>query len=84
MKPLSEDAFLVYILAETGVRGQLKSGRVERRPDGTIDVYDARGTRFDYLSGNRLRSWSVVNIEGKPIDGWQAIKPEDSPRMFPR
>lgn len=83
MTVLSENAFLVYILADTGVRGQLKTGWIERGPDGTLNVYDARGTRFDYLSGNRLRSWCLVNGQGKPMDGWQETRPEDLPRMFP-
>jgi len=80
---LSDDVVLIYILAESGVRGHLTSGRIERRPDGTLDVYDARGRRFDYLSGNRLRSWCVVDPSGKPIDGWREILPEDLPRIFP-
>lgn len=82
MTVLSDDAVLVYILAETGVRGHLTAGRIERRPDGTLDVYDARGKRFDYLSGNRLRSWCVVDATGKPIDGWREILPKDLPRLL--
>lgn len=80
---LSDEAVLVYILAGSGVRGHLTSGGIERGPGGTINVYDARGRRFDYLSGKRLRSWCVVDAIGKPIDGWQEILPEDLPRLIP-
>ena len=78
---LSDNAVLIYILAETGVRGQLNSGWIERGLDGTLNVYDARGTRFDYLSGNRVRSWCVVNRKGEPIEGWREVVAEDLPRF---
>lgn len=81
---LSDNAVLVYILAESGVRGRLNSGWIERGPDGTLNVYDARRTRFDYLSGSRLRSWCVVDRTGHPIDGWREILLEDLPRILPR
>ncbi len=74
---LSDQAVLVYILAESGVKGRLTSGRVERNPAGKLTVFDARGEPFDYLSGNRLRSWCVLGPEGKPVDGWREILPED-------
>ena len=80
---LSEEAALVYILAESGVRGRLTSGRIERGPDGTLDVFDARGNRIDYISGSRLRSWCVVGPDGNSIDGWREILPEDLPRILP-
>jgi hypothetical protein len=74
---LSDEAVLVYILAESGVRGRLTSGRIERGPRGTLDVFDAHGERFEYLSGHRLKSWCVVGQEEKPIDGWREVLPED-------
>jgi len=74
---LSEEAALVYILAESGVKGRLTSGRVERDPSGRLNVFDARGWRFEYLSGDRLRSWCVLGPDGKPIDGWREIQPQD-------
>jgi hypothetical protein len=80
---LSDEAVLVYVLAESGVRGHLTSGRVERCPDGTLDVFDAQGNRIDYISGNRLRSWCVLDTHEKPINGWREILPEDLPRIFP-
>ncbi|HTW63724.1 MAG TPA: hypothetical protein VME17_03870 [Bryobacteraceae bacterium] len=81
---LSDDVMLVYVLAESGVRGQLTSGRIERGPAGTLDIFDILGNRFDYLSGGRLRSWCVVGPEGKPVDGWREIRPEDVPKIFPQ
>ena len=74
---LSGEAVLVYVLADSGVRGRLASGRIERNPAGELDVFDAQGVRFEYLSGSRMRSWGVLGTEGKPIDGWQHILPED-------
>jgi len=74
---------LVYILAESGVRGHLTTGRIERDSSGAVHVFDAHGERFEYLSGERLRSWCVVGPEGKPIGGWGEILPEDLPRILP-
>jgi hypothetical protein len=74
---LSDEAVFVYILAESGVKGHLTSGRIERNPAGKLMVFDARGERFEYLTGDRLRSWCVLGPEGKPVDGWQEILPED-------
>jgi hypothetical protein len=74
---LSHEAVLVYILAESGVKGHLTSGRIERDSSGKLNVFDSRGDRFDYLSGHRLRSWCVLGPEGKTVDGWQDILPED-------
>jgi len=71
----------VYVLADSGVRGRLTSGRIERNPAGELDVFDAQGDRFDYLSGSRMRSWCVLGPEGKPIDRWQHILPEDLNRI---
>ena len=80
---LSDEVCLVYVLAESGVRGKLTSGRIERNPCGRLDVFDHHGEKFDYLSGDRLRSWCVVGVEGKQIDGWGEILPEDLPKFFP-
>jgi hypothetical protein len=74
---------LVYILAESGVRGKLSSGRIERNPSVGLDVFDQHGDKFEYLSGERLRSWCVVGIEGQQIDGWGEIVPQDLPKIFP-
>jgi hypothetical protein len=80
MMVLSDEAVLVYLLAESGVRGQLNSGRIERGDSGKLDVFDARGERFEYLSGGRIRSWWVVDAQGQLIEGWQDVGPEDPPQ----
>ncbi len=79
---LSAEVMLVYILADSGVRGHLTSGRIERNPCGKLIVFDAHGERFEYLSGNRLRSWCVIGCDGQPIDGWREILPEDLPKIL--
>lgn len=79
---LSESVTLVYVLKESGVRGHLSSGRIERHA-GSLDVFDARGERVDYVSGKRLRSWCVVDAQGQPVDGWREILPEDLPKILP-
>jgi hypothetical protein len=79
---LSGEAVLVYVLADSGVRGRLAAGRIERNPAGELDVFDAQGDRFDYLSGSRMRSWCVLGPAGKPIDGWQHILPEDLSKII--
>jgi hypothetical protein len=78
---LSESAVLVYILAESGVRGRLSAGRIERRSDATLDVFDTRGSRIDYLSGAKFRSWWVIDSHGRPVQGWTNVLPGDLPRM---
>jgi len=77
VKTLSGEAALVYILAESGVRGFLTSGSIQRNASGTLDVFDADGRWFEYLSGKRLRSWCLVGLDGKPIAEWNNILPED-------
>jgi len=79
---LSEGMPLVYILAESGARGRLTSGRIQRNASGKLAVFDAYGDRFEYLSGERIRSWCVMGPEGKPVDGWGEILPEDLPRFL--
>jgi len=59
------------------------SGRIERSPDGGLEVFDAQGERIDYLSGHRIRSWCVVDALGRSIDGWREIRAEDLPKLFP-
>jgi len=78
---LSDESVLVYILAESGVRGRLTSGRITRNPSGKLIVFDTQGVWFEYLSGDRLRSWCLMGPEGKPIDGWREILPGDLPQF---
>jgi hypothetical protein len=89
---LSPEKVLVYVLAESGVRGHLTAGRIERGVQGSggaggLDVFDAQGNRIDYLSGRRIRSWCLVDTLGRPLDGdkdgWREILPEDLPNLFP-
>jgi len=79
---LSDEAALVFILAESAVKGRLTLGRIERGPEGMLNVFDAHGNRIDYVSGSRLRSWCLVDGKGNPIDGWREILPEDLSRIF--
>jgi hypothetical protein len=79
---LADGVSLVYVLAESGCRGQLTSGRIERDPSGRLDVFDARGKWFQYISGERLRSWCVLGPDGKPIDGWLQIRQEDLSKIL--
>lgn len=78
---LSESVVLVYVLKESGVRGHLTAGRIERR-GRTLDVFNARGERVEYLSGQRIRSWCVVDVRGQPLDGWQDMRPEDVSKIL--
>ena len=78
---LSDEAVLVYVL-ESGVRGHLSSGRIERHSSGKLHVFDTKGGCFEYLSGERLRSWCVVGPLGRPIDGWREVLPEDLPKIL--
>lgn len=58
-------------------------GRIDRGPTGALEVFDIHGSRIDYLSGGRLRSWCLVDALGRPVDGHQEILPEDLPKIFP-
>jgi len=78
---LSDETVFVYILAGSGCRGQLSAGRIERDASGTVQVFDGRGDRFEYLSRERLRSWCVQGLDGMPVDGWREILSEDLPRF---
>ena len=80
---LSAEVVLVYILAESRVKGHLTAGRIERNASGKLTIFDVHGEPFEYLSAERLRSWCVVGPDGRPIDGWQEILPEDLPRILP-
>ena len=77
---LSSTCVLYYALRESGVRGYLTEGRVELHERDGLIVYDRFGTLNEYLSGARLRSWSVIR-DGVPVPGWSHIMPEDAARL---
>ncbi len=79
---LSTDCILCYILRESGVFGRLTSGRIERQGEG-LSVYDPFGNVNEYVSGSRLRSWSVFRA-GFFILEWSHILPEDAKRLLAR
>ncbi len=72
---LSTDS-LIYILRESGVLGRLTSGSVERHETEGLRVYDQYGKLNEYISGPRMRSWSVFR-GGTPIRGWSNFTTED-------
>ena len=79
---LSYDRILVFML-RSGCVGRLTSGRIERSESMSLNVYSPYPNTIDeYISGANLRSWCVVEADGKPIDAWFSILPEDRPRML--
>jgi hypothetical protein len=53
----------------------LTQGRVERTDGGRINVFDHHGQLFDYLSGDAIRSWCVIDDYGFPIsEEWVSVK----------
>ncbi len=80
---LSHDAILVFVLWN-GCLGKLRNGRIERSGPRHLDVYSPdRDTLNEYVSGPKLRSWCVVNLDGIPIGDWYCIAPEDRARLGP-
>jgi hypothetical protein len=65
------------VLHESGCRGRLTSGRIERVGKRGLNVYDTYGNLFEYLSGDALRSWCVFNDRGLPVEDWCNILPGD-------
>jgi len=80
---LSDQVSFVYILAESGFRGHLIAGYIERNSTGALDVFNAWGEWFEDLSGKRLRGWCLVGPDGTPVDGWREILPQDLPKISP-
>lgn len=74
---LSPEVSLVYVRQESGCHGQLTGGTIERVAPNKIKVYDAYGTFFEYLSGDALRSWCVIDVHGMTLEDWSAVQPED-------
>ncbi len=76
---LSSSCILFYAL-ESGVRGRLMEGRVAFHECHGLVVYDRFGTLNEYLSGDKLRSWSVIR-DGVAVPGWSHIMPQDTNRL---
>jgi hypothetical protein len=74
---LSDEAILVYVLRDSGLRGQLMAGRVERTESGQLSVFDGFGSPFAYLSGGRIRSWCIFGRDGTPMEEWREVQSED-------
>ncbi len=77
---LSSNCILVYVLRGSGVRGRATEGRVVLDEREGLRVYDKFGMLNEYLSGERLRSWSLIH-DGVPVPGWSHILPEDALRL---
>ena len=73
---LSCGCVLLYVL-HSGVRGRVTSGKAELDEREGVIVYDRFGTLNEYISGDRLRSWTVIR-DGTPVPGWSHIMPEDA------
>jgi hypothetical protein len=76
---LSSNCVLYYAL-QSGVRGRATEGKVELDEHEGLKIYDRFGTLNGYLSGDRLRSWTVIR-HGVPVPGWNHIMPEDAKRL---
>jgi len=77
---LSNECVLVYVLRNSGVTGRLTSGKIEFHPGDGLRVYDSFGTLNEYISGARLRSWTVLR-NGLACLEWSHVIPEDARLM---
>ena len=77
---LSSNCILFYVLRESGVGGHLTEGKLALHERDGLVVYDKFGTLNEYISRDRLRSWSVI-CDGVPVLGWSHIMPEDATRL---
>lgn len=80
---LSDEMTLAYVLEQSGCAGHLSIGRIERAGPDQLKIYDSAGKLFEYVSGDRLRSWCVLGPDGHPFDGWSQIHPQDAQRFGP-
>jgi hypothetical protein len=67
-------------MRQGGIRGRVTKGKAELHARGGLIVYDGFGMRNEYLSGEGLRSWSVI-CDGIPVPGWSHIMPENVRRL---
>jgi hypothetical protein len=79
---LSDDCVLLYVL-QNGVRGRVTSGRAELDELQGVIVYDRFGTLNEYISGDRLRSWTVIR-NGISVPRWNHVMPEDAAHLADR
>ena len=77
---LSDKRVLAYVLCQSGVRGCLKSGRIEFDQSDGLRIYDSFGILNEYISGARTRSWRVF-INGVSAPEWSHVMPEDAQRL---
>lgn len=77
---LSTNCILHFVLNESGVRGRLTEGKVVLDERDGLIVYDRFGSLIEYLSGERLRSWTVIR-DRISVPGWSHIMPEDAMRL---
>jgi hypothetical protein len=82
MLRLSFDQCLVYVLRASLCFGRVTVGHIERINEHEISLHNEHGARLDYFSGWALRSWCVVDIGGKPLDGWHSVLPEDTESLM--
>jgi hypothetical protein len=74
---LSCDCVLLSTCSLAASAAASTSGKAERDERERVIVYDRFGTLNEYISGDRLRSWTVIR-DGTPAPGWSHIMPEDA------
>lgn len=63
---LSDETTLADVLEQSGCVGHLSIGRIERAGPDQLKVYDSYGELFEYVSGDRLRSWAYWDLMNSP------------------
>ncbi len=79
---LSHESTLIFILRNSGCSGALYAGRIERRGDSELQVYDSGGEIIEYISRERMRSWCIIDAERFIRRDWCSIDPNDG-AFFP-
>jgi hypothetical protein len=72
----------VFVLRRSGCVGRLSSGRIERTDSSGLRVYNTHGLLNEYISGDNLRSWCVLDFTGRLVEGWSDVQPEDRPKII--
>ena len=81
---LSNGFVMIFVLRNSGCRGRISAGRVERTGSGELNCYDQYGILDAYFSGTNIRSWCVLGPDGQAVDGWCKVTPGDSQKIFPQ